>query len=225
MRPSIFLQNPLLSSPDSSPKPHHQTPQDPTKIKITPLRLERPSSSRYKSPLSLSLGYSYYSGSPLLSSPPQLWWWPPLLLAAALSSCGLLLPLSALAFRLARFLGNPLASSSFCRLPPPPPPSPHRTARIRAPGDPASDGHGLALRHRGGHRRPRIGAGRWGPHAGGPRATLPPNPRAIKSLFLTAQAWARNRHVAVARGREKSKRRPAVGGGWWMGKKGPHLAP
>lgn len=69
MRPPIFLQNPLLSSPDSSPKPHHQTPQDPTKIKITPLRLERPSSSRYKSPLSLSrLLLLLWLSSPLLSS-------------------------------------------------------------------------------------------------------------------------------------------------------------
>lgn len=224
MRPPIFLQNPLLSSPDSSPKPHHQTPQDPTKIKITPLRLERPSSSRYKSPLSLSrLLLLLWLSSPLLSSSAMV------VASSSSRRCSLVLwpppPPLCLGLPSGSLSRQPARLILFLSLATPPPPSPHRTARIRAPGDPASDGHGLALRHRGGHRRPRIGAGRWGPHAGGPRATLPPNPRAIKSLFLTAQAWARNRHVAVARGREKSKRRPAVGGGWWMGKKGPHLAP
>jgi hypothetical protein len=74
-------------------------------------------------------------------------------------------------------------------------------------------------RHRGAPRRPRI-------RARGPTRPAPPRP-AIKisapPFFLPPQAWGRHRHVAVVRGREKSKRPPAVAGGWGKGT-GPRKA-
>ncbi|KAK8460685.1 hypothetical protein SEVIR_2G371201v4 [Setaria viridis] len=112
-----------------------------------------------------------------------------------------------------RRLAASLPSGSLSRRPP-------RLILFLSLPTPASDGPDpLAVRSR--IRRPRsrgatvarpaaLGSGRW-PHA--PR-TSPTRNKISAPPFLPPQAWGRHRHVAVGGGLEKSKRPPAVAGGW-----------